>query len=93
MIVRILGEGQWRLAEAALTELNALDDAVEQAVAANDADRLAAALHELLEKVRSGAELPAEELHDSDLILPSSDATLDEVRELLNDAEEGLIPG
>ena len=93
MIVRILGEGQWRLPEDALTELNGLDDAVEQAVAANDADRLAGALHELLEKVRAGAEVPADELHDSDLILPSSDATLDEVRALLNDAEEGLIPG
>ena len=44
MIVRILGEGQWRLPEDALTELNALDDAVEQAVAANDADRLAAGI-------------------------------------------------
>ncbi|WP_152361514.1 PspA-associated protein PspAA [Microlunatus speluncae] len=93
MIVRILSEGQWNLPDEALTELNALDDAVEQAVAANDADRLAAALHELLEKVRSGSELPPEELHDSDLILPSSDATLEEVRELLSDAEEGLIPG
>lgn len=93
MIVRILGEGQWRLAEDAFAELNSLDDAVEQAVSANDADRLAAALHELLEKVRSGAELPADELHDSDLILPSSDATLEEVRQLLDDSEEGLIPG
>jgi hypothetical protein len=93
MIVRILGEGQWELPEDALAELNTLDDAVEKAVTANDADRLAAALHEMHEKVRSGAELPAEELHDSDLILPSADATLDEVRELLNDAEEGLIPG
>ncbi|GAB3755925.1 PspA-associated protein PspAA [Microlunatus parietis] len=93
MIVRILGEGQWRLAEDAFAELNALDDAVEQAVTANDADRLATALHELLEKVRSGSELPADELHDSDLILPSSDATLDEVRQLLDDSEEGLIPG
>lgn len=93
MIVRILGEGQWELPEDALAELNTLDDAVEQAVVANDEDRLATALHELLEKVRSGSELPPEVLHDSDLILPSSDATLDEVRQLLSDAEEGLIPG
>ncbi len=93
MIVRILGEGQWELSEDSLSELNALDDAVEQAVAANDADRLAAALNDMHDKVRSGKELAAEELHDSDLILPSADATLDEVRALLNDAEEGLIPG
>lgn len=93
MIVRILGEGQWELPESALAELNGLDDAVEQAVTANDSERLAAALHQLLEKVRTGKELSAEDLHDSDLILPSSDATLDEVRALLDDAEEGLIPG
>jgi hypothetical protein len=30
-------------------------------------------------------------LQDSDLILPPSDATLDEVRQLL--ADDGLIPG
>lgn len=93
MIVRILGEGQWKLPEDALTELNQLDDAVEQAVTANDPERLATALHELLEKVRSGTELPDDELHDSDLILPDADATLEEVRQLLDDAEEGLIPG
>ncbi|HLT61738.1 MAG TPA: hypothetical protein VK020_11135 [Microlunatus sp.] len=93
MIVRILGEGQWNVPDEALAELNQLDDAVEQAVDANDPERLATALHELLEKVRSGAELPADELHDSDLILPPSDSSLEEVRRLLDDAEEGLIPG
>jgi hypothetical protein len=30
-------------------------------------------------------------LHDSDLILPPSDSTIEEVRELLGD--DGLIPG
>jgi hypothetical protein len=35
--------------------------------------------------------LPDEEIVPSDLVLPSSDASLDEVRELLGD--EGLIPG
>ena len=32
MIVRILSEGQWELADDAVTELNPLDDEVEQAV-------------------------------------------------------------
>ena len=32
-------------------------------------------------------------LDESDLILPPADATIDEVRELLSDSDEGLIPG
>ena len=93
MIVRILGEGQWEIDEAAADELNALDDEVESAVAADDADRLGEALHALLERVRSaGTPVPDAELEDSDLILPAADATLDDVRELLSGSDEGLVP-
>ena len=94
MIVRILNEGQWELADDQVDGLNALDDAIEQAVASDDAARLTAALEQLLNQVRSsGKRVPDDELVDSDLILPDSDATLDEVRQLLNESEEGLIPG
>lgn len=93
MIVRILGEGQWELDEAAAAELNALDDAVESAVAEDDSDRLSEALHLLLEKVRSaGTSVPDGELEDSDLILPAADATIEDVRELLRGSDEGLVP-
>ncbi len=93
MIVRILGEGQWEVEADALAELNALDDAVEQAVADDDAARLQETLAALLDKVRSaGTELPAGDLSDSDLILPAGDATLAEVRELLRGSDEGLVP-
>jgi hypothetical protein len=93
MIVRILGEGQWEVAEGALPLLNSLDDAVEQAVAAGDQAQLAAALRELLTEVRvGGTRVPDEQLLDSDLILPSADASLDDVRALLSESDEGLIP-
>ena len=93
MIVRILGEGQWELEAEALAELNALDDAVEQAVNDDDAARLQQSLGALLDEVRSaGTELPDADLHDSDLILPAADATLAEVRELLRGSDEGLVP-
>ncbi len=93
MIVRILNEGQWELDEDAVRALNPLDDAVEQAVAAGDQDQLGQALHSLLDQVRtSGTAMPDDDLQDSDLILPASDSTVDEVRELLTDSEEGLIP-
>jgi hypothetical protein len=92
MIVRILGEGQFEVSEGELETLNQLDAAVESAVAADDNEAFEAALTALLDGVRRvGATLAADSLEDSDLILPPSDATIAEVRELLND--DGLIPG
>ena len=92
MIVRILEEGQWELADDEMAELNRLDDAVEAAVAAGDEATFARSMTGLLDAVRSkGTPLAADALHDSDLILPPADATLEEVRDLLSD--DGLIPG
>lgn len=92
MIVRILGEGQRKLPDSELDRLNELDAAVEAAVEAGDEAAFGPALQALLEEVRStGAPLPDDSLEDSDLILPMSDATIDEVRKMLND--DGLIPG
>jgi hypothetical protein len=92
MIVRILGEGQWHVSDDELPTLNELDSAVEAAVDGQDHETFAESLTELLDAVRSvGVPLADESLEDSDLILPPSDATLEEVRELLND--DGLIPG
>lgn len=93
MIVRILGEGQWRIANGVRAELNSLDDEVEAAVRAEDQERLGAALSRLHDRVRAiGAELPPDELADSDLILPETDASLAEIRALLSESGEGLIP-
>ncbi len=92
MIVRILGEGQYDVADAALDRLNDLDGAVEQAVEAGDEATFATALEALLEGVRTvGVPHDLDSLDESDLILPPSDADLAQVRELLGD--EGLIPG
>jgi hypothetical protein len=94
MIVRILGEGQWELADDQVDALNSLDAEVESAVEAGEQDRFTAGLAALLDAVRkAGTPLPDESLHDSDLILPPADATIDEVRALLSDTDEGLIPG
>ena len=93
MIVRILNEGQWELSQEALRSLNSVDDELEKAVAANDQERLTAALAGLLDQVRgSGRVLPDDDLRDSDLILPDTDSTVEEVRALLSESSEGLIP-
>jgi len=92
MIVRILGEGQRAIDDGALDGLNALDHDLVAAVETGDEDTFTTALSALLDKVRTvGTPVPDDEIVPSDLVLPSADASLAEVRELLGD--EGLIPG
>src|SRR4029453_8500139 len=94
MIVRILNEGQWHLTDDAVRGLNSFDDAVEQAVSTGDQGQLTKALHTLLDRIRTtGTRVPDEEREDSDLILPAADSTREDVRQLLSESEEGLIPG
>jgi hypothetical protein len=94
VIVRILGEGQWQVTDADVSDLNELDVEVERAVGAGDQEELSAALQRLLGEVRTkGTQLPDDDLRDSDLIFPAADATIEDVRALLNPAGEGLIPG
>jgi hypothetical protein len=92
MIVRILGEGQLDVDDGAMDELNQLDDELLTSLEKGDEDDFHQRLHALLGAVR-GASAPVSEDHlaPSELILPSSDATLEEVRALLGD--DGLIPG
>jgi hypothetical protein len=92
MIVRILGEGQFRVNDEAAAELNQLDTELESAVEQSDEDKFTAALTGLLAQVRAqGSPLPPDILEPSDLILPHGDSSMDEVRKLLTD--EGLITG
>jgi hypothetical protein len=91
MIIRILGEGQFQMDDAATAELQALDADVEAAVKRNDQGALSAALSALLARARQGTPLPPDSLEPSDVIIPYEDATVDEVRKLMTD--EGLIPG
>ena len=92
MIIRILTEGQYDVADEALDRLNQLDATLEAAVEAGDEAAFASALAELLGGVRTvGVAHPADSLDESDLILPPADATLEQVRQMLT--EGGLIPG
>ena len=92
MIVRILGEGQYDVSDAALDRLNALDAAVEAAIEIGDEAAFTTSLAALLDGVRSaGVPRDADTLDESDLILPPADASIAEVKDLLGD--DGLIPG
>ena len=92
LIIRILGEGQYDVAEGALDRLNELDAAVEAAIEAGDEEQFRPALLALLDGVRTvGVAHALDSIDESDLILPDGEASIDEVRELL--ADDGLIPG
>ncbi|MGI5140608.1 PspA-associated protein PspAA [Streptomyces sp. CA-106110] len=92
MIVRIMGEGQVKLDDNHFTELNKLDDELLREMESGDEQGFRRTLHALLDEVRRlGTPLPDDSLEPSELILPSPDASLAEVRTMLN--EDGLIPG
>jgi hypothetical protein len=91
MIVRLLGEGQFRVDDALLGRLNELDAQVEKAVADGDERALWTGLQALAEAVReNGTKLADEDLSPSDAVVPPEDLSLEEARELLQD--EGFIP-
>jgi len=91
VIVRLLGEGQFRVDDALFARLNELDDEIARAVEAGDEQALWSGLQALAEAVRSnGSRLSDEELMPSDAVIPPEDLTLDEARELLSD--DGFIP-
>lgn len=92
MIVRILGEQQLQVPDAALEELDRLDESLTAAIEAEDEQAFAPALTTLVERIRSlGTPLPDEALSPSALILPAADSSLSDVRAMLTD--EGLIHG
>jgi hypothetical protein len=92
MIVRILGEGQLQVDDAASAELNSLDAELEKAVNSGDEAAFRSALLALHDRIRAlGTPLAADVLEPSDSILPRADADIDEVRSMMTD--EGYIPG
>jgi hypothetical protein len=91
MIVRLLGEGQFRVDDSLLARLNELDAEVEKAVADDDERALWSALQALADAVReNGEKLADEDLSPSDAVIPPEDLSLDEAKELMQD--EGFIP-
>ncbi|GAA3857393.1 PspA-associated protein PspAA [Amycolatopsis tucumanensis] len=92
MIIRILGQGQYDVADTRIDELNTLDTRLQTAVDAGDTEAFTAALQALVGTVRGlGVRLPDDTLVASELVLPGEDSDLEQVRALLTD--EGLIPG
>ena len=91
MIARLMGEGQYRVDDELRGQLNELDDRAVAAVEADEEPRLDAVLDEMWELVRSrGERLSDDDLSPSDVMIPPSDLTLEETKQLFSD--EGLVP-
>ena len=91
MIVRISGEGQFKLPDEDASRLNELDNDAVAAVEAGDEARFAELWQQMLDLVENdGEELADDELVESDVILPPRDI---EFAEAAGDfTGEGLIP-
>ena len=91
MIVRIMGEGQYRVDDALAERLNELDDRAMEALDRQDEADLDGYLDQMAQLVRNeGSRLPDDDLSASDAVVPPSDLTLAETAKLLS--EEGFIP-
>ena len=91
MIVRLMGEGQYRIDDELQSRLNELDTKAVEKIDQEDEPALDQILDQMAQLVRAeGERLPDGELVASELIIPPSDLTLEETRKLFS--EEGLIP-
>jgi hypothetical protein len=91
MIVRIMGEGQYRLSDDVRERVNELDNAAVSAVSADDEDGFHEAFEEMLQLIRSeGEHVADDEIENSDVIVPPADTSF---REAAADfSGDGLIP-
>ena len=91
MIVRISGEGQYKLPDEDAGRLNELDNRAVAAVEQGDETGFRELWSQMLEIVSSdGNAIGEEELLESDVILPPRDITFEEARGEFTG--EGLIP-
>ena len=91
MIVRLMGEGQYRVSDDLRERLNALDEQAVGALERNDESEVDSYLEQMWQLVQSeGERLPDEDLSPSDAIVPPADLTLEETRQRFEG--EGLIP-
>jgi PspAA-like protein len=91
VIVRLMGEGQFRASDDLLDRLHELDDRAQSAADAGDEPELDSVLDEMWRLVQGqGERLADEDLHPSDVVIPPSDLTLEETQQLFS--EQGLIP-
>jgi hypothetical protein len=89
VIVRILDGGQFEIDDAHSERFAELDGAMLAAIESEDEEAFRSALDDVLAAIHEhGAKVDPAHIKPSDLVVPASDATLEEVRILLASEED-----
>jgi hypothetical protein len=92
MIIRILGEGQFRLDDSFLEQVNRIDNKIVDHVSHGNKIEYSKDLANLIATVKELAKpLDPVEILPSDIIIPQSDMSFEEARQVF--CGEGLIKG
>ena len=83
MIVRIMGEGQYRVSEALCCELNQIDNRIVTLVTEGKADEFRKELAKLVSEIKSRGEVVSpEEILESNIIVPPEDLSFEEAKDI-----------
>lgn len=90
MIIRIMGEGQYRAPEALCNELNKIDNKIVALVAEGNAREFRTEFMKLISEIKGkGEALGVEEFLESDIIVPPEDLSFEEAKAIFTG--EGII--
>lgn len=83
MIIRIMGEGQYRVDSGLFDTLNQIDNRIVEHVQNQDVQGFRSSLADLIGKIQqAGQRIADTELVESDIIVPPADLTLPEARDV-----------
>jgi hypothetical protein len=83
MIIRIMGEGQYRASEALCDQLNQIDNKIVDLVNEGKEEEFKKELAKLISEVKEkGETIGAEEIVESDIIVPPSDLSFKEAKDI-----------
>lgn len=94
-IIRVMGQGQFTVDSTTLKRLNEIDNSIVEMIAdgkdRGDSENFRKKLAELTEIVsKNGRPLDPKEIVESDVILPGTDVSIEEARQIFRG--EGIIP-
>jgi len=91
MIVRIMGEGQYKLSDDVRQRVNELDNVAVAAVSGDNEDGFHEAFEDMLQLIRSeGEHVADDDIEVSDVIVPPADTSFEEAAAEFSG--DGLIP-
>lgn len=83
MIIRIMGEGQYRAPEVLCNELNQIDNRIVALVTEGKADEFRKEFAKLISEIREkGEAIEAEEILESNIIVPPEDLSFEEAKDI-----------